>query len=78
MIGTLTLSISKFAQALIYRIILHRLCSMTTLEHSEPLSIENYIRVVALTLDLQRVSFYSATGFLHHSSIIVLFLFGYL
>lgn len=34
----------------------------------QPLPLENHIRIVALTLDLQRVSFYSVTEFFHHGS----------
>ena len=41
---------------------------MATPGHPEPLLLENHVRIIALTLDLQRVSFYSVTGFLHHSS----------
>lgn len=47
---------------------------MATPEHSEPLPLENYVRIVALTPNLQRVFFYSATEFLHHSSTIELLL----
>jgi hypothetical protein len=46
----------------------YKSCSVATLEHSEPLLLENHVRIVALTPDLQRVSFYSVTEFLHHSS----------
>ena len=33
---------------------------MATLRHSETLLLENYVRIVALAPDLQKVSFYSA------------------
>jgi hypothetical protein len=36
--------------------------------HPEPLLLENHVRIVALTPDLQRVSFYNVTGFLYHST----------
>jgi hypothetical protein len=48
------------------------LCSMATPEYSEPLLLENYIRIVALAPDLQKVSVDSATEFLYHSSTIEL------
>jgi hypothetical protein len=34
----------------------------------EPLLLENHVLIVALTPDLQRVSFYSVKEFLYHSS----------
>ena len=34
----------------------------------KPLLLENHVHIVALTPDLQRVSFYSVTEFLYHSS----------
>jgi hypothetical protein len=72
--GTLTSIISKSVYALISLIFLHKLCSVATTEHSEPLLLENHISVVALQPDLQRVSIHSATEFLHHSSTIELFI----
>jgi hypothetical protein len=36
--------------------------------HPEPFLLENHVRIVALMPDLQRVSFYSVTDVLHHSS----------
>jgi hypothetical protein len=41
---------------------------MATPGHPKPLPLENHVRIIALTPDLQRVSFYSVTGFLYHSS----------
>jgi hypothetical protein len=38
-----------------------RLCSVATPGHPEPLPLENHVRIVALTPDLQRVSFSSTT-----------------
>jgi hypothetical protein len=73
--GTLTLSISKSVDVLISPIFLHNSCSTATPEHSKPLPLENHVRIVALTPDLRRVSFYSATEFLLHSSTIDLLLF---
>jgi hypothetical protein len=49
-------------------IIFYKLCSVATPGHPELLLLEIHIRTVALTLDLQRVSFYSVIKFLHHSS----------
>lgn len=45
---------------------------MATAEHLESLPLESHVRIVALTPELQRVPFYSATYFLHHSSTIEL------
>jgi hypothetical protein len=53
---------------LISPIIFYKLCSMTTPGHPKPLLLENRVRIVAFTPDLQRVSFYSIIEFLHHSS----------
>jgi hypothetical protein len=36
--------------------------------HPEPLLLGNHVHIIALTPDLQRVSFYSIIGFLDHSS----------
>jgi hypothetical protein len=36
--------------------------------YPKPLPLENHVRIVALAPDLQRVSFYSVTNFLHHNS----------
>jgi hypothetical protein len=41
---------------------------MATPANSKPLLLENHICIVALTPDLQRVSFYSVIEFLYHSS----------
>jgi hypothetical protein len=53
---------------LISLIIFYKLCSIVTPGHLEPLLLENHIHIVALTPDLQRVSFYSIIDFLYHSS----------
>jgi len=45
---------------------------VATPEHFEPLSLENYVRIIALTPDLRKVPLYSVTEFLPHSSIIEL------
>ena len=52
---------------LISLIILYKSCSVVTSEHSEPFLPENYVRIVAFTPDLQRVSVYSATEFFYYS-----------
>ena len=41
---------------------------MATPGRPEPLPLKNHVRIIALTLDLQSVSFYSVIDFLHHSS----------
>ena len=41
---------------------------MPTPRYPEPLSLENHVHIVALTPDLQRVSFCSVTDFLYYSS----------
>jgi hypothetical protein len=68
MIGTLTLSILKSVHTSMSLIIFYKLCSMATPAHLKPLLLENHVCIVALTPDLQRVSFYSVTEFLYHSS----------
>ena len=68
MIGTLTLNILKSVYTLRSLIIFYKSCSIATPEHSKPLLLKNHIHIIALMPDLQRVTFYSATEFLHHSS----------
>jgi hypothetical protein len=46
----------------------YKLCPVATPGHSEPHSLDNHIRIIALTPDLQRVSFYSVIEFFHYSS----------
>lgn len=41
---------------------------MATPRHPKPLPLENRIRIIALTPNLQRVSFYSTIKFLYYSS----------
>jgi hypothetical protein len=41
---------------------------MATPRHPKPLPLENHLHIVALMPDLPRVSFYSVTEFLYHSS----------
>jgi hypothetical protein len=67
-IGTLTLSILKSMHTSIPPIMFYKLHSVATLGHPKTLLLEYHVRIVALTPDLQRVSFYSITEFLHHSS----------
>jgi fatty-acid desaturase len=67
MIGTLTSSILKSIHNLISLIFFNKLCSVAIPGHPKPLLLENHVRIIALTLDLQRVSFYSIIAFLHHS-----------
>ena len=70
--GTLTLSISNSEHASKSSIFLYKSCSVATSEHSELLPSENYVRIVALAPDLQKVSFYSIIEFLNRSSTIEL------
>ena len=49
----------KSVHNLISPIIFYNLCSVFTLRHPKPLPLENRIYIVALTLGLQRVLFYS-------------------
>jgi hypothetical protein len=68
MIGTLTLSILKSVHTLISPIFSYKLDSLATPGYPKPLPLENHVRIIALTPDLQRVSFYSIIDFLHHNS----------
>ena len=53
---------------LISPIFFYSLCPMAIPRYLKPLLLENHVHIVALTPDLQRVSFYSVTEFLYHSS----------
>ena len=66
-IGTLTLSILKSVHTLISPIFSYKLCSVATPGHPK-LLLENHVHIVAITPDLQRVSFYIITDVLYHSS----------
>jgi hypothetical protein len=68
MISTLTSSILKSVHTSISPIFSYKLYSVATPEHSESLLLENHVRIIALTPDLQRVFFYSVIDFLYHSS----------
>jgi hypothetical protein len=48
---------------------------MATPRHPKSLLLENHVRIVTLTSDLQRVSFYNITDFLYYSSTTKLLLF---
>jgi hypothetical protein len=74
MIGTLTSSILKSVHTLMSPISFYKLYSVATPEHLELLLLENHVRIITLTPDLQRVSFYTITDFFHHSSSIELIL----
>ena len=67
-IGTLTSSILKSMYTSISPIFSYKLYSVATLGHPEPLQLKNHVRIVALTSNLQRVSFCSVTDFLYYSS----------
>jgi hypothetical protein len=66
-IGTLTLNILKSVHTLISPIILYKLYSVATPEHPKYRRLKNRVRIVALTLNLQRVSFCSAIDPLYYS-----------
>jgi hypothetical protein len=66
--GTLALSILKSIYTLIPPVIFYKLYSVAIAGHLKPLSLENHVYIIALTPDLQRVSFYSIIDFLYHSS----------
>jgi hypothetical protein len=67
-IDTLTSRILKSVHTSISLIFSYKLYSVATLRHLEPFLLENHSRIVALTPDLQRVSFYNITDFLYYSS----------
>ena len=73
-IETLTLRILRYIHTSISPIFSYKLYSVATPGHSKHLSPENYIRVIALTPDLHRVSFYSVIEFLYYNSTIELLL----
>jgi uncharacterized protein YqhQ len=50
-------------QILISPIVIYKICSMTISGHPKLLLLDNYIYIVALTSNLQRVSFYSIIKF---------------
>ena len=53
---------------LISLIFLYKLCFVATLKYSKPFLLENYVCIVALALNLQRVPLYGTIEFLHYSS----------
>jgi hypothetical protein len=73
-IGTLTSSILKSVHTLISSVFSYKLYSVATPGHPKPLPLENHVRIIALTPDLQSVSFYSIIDFLYYSSTIELIL----
>jgi hypothetical protein len=56
--GTLHLRLCAHIDMTISLIVLYKSCSVATPEHSKPFSLENYVRIVALAPDLQKVSLY--------------------
>jgi hypothetical protein len=68
MIGTLTSSILKSVHTSVSPIFSYKLYSVATPGYPEPLPLENHVRIIAFTPDLQRVSFYTIIDFLYHSS----------
>jgi hypothetical protein len=67
-IGTLTLNILKSIYTLISPKFFYKLYSMATSGPPKPLPLENNIRIITLTPNLQRVSFYSTIDFPYNSS----------
>jgi hypothetical protein len=59
---------------LISLIIFYKLYSVITLRYLKPLLLENCIYIIALTLDLQRVSIYNIIAFLYYNFTIELIL----
>jgi hypothetical protein len=55
-------------RTLISPIFSYKLYSVASPGHPKPLLLENHVRIIALTPDLQRVSFYNIIGCLYHSS----------
>jgi hypothetical protein len=74
-IGTLTSSILKSIHTSMSPIFFYKLYSVATPGHPEPLPLEIHVRIIALTPDLQRVSFYSIIDFLYYRSTTELILF---
>ena len=70
--GILTLSTSKSIHKSISLISLYMSHFIATPKYLEPLLLENYIYVIALAPDLQRVSLHGVIEFLYHSSTIEL------
>ncbi len=67
-IGTLTLSILKSVHTSISPISSYKLYSVANPRHPKPLLLKNRVHIIALTPDLQSVSFYSVIDFLYYSS----------
>jgi len=67
-IGTLTSSILKSVHTSISPVFSYKSYSVATPGHPEPLPLENHVRIIALTPDLQSVSFYSVIDFLLFST----------
>ncbi len=68
MAGTLTSSILKSVYTSISPIFSYKLYSVATPGYPKLLLLENHVRIIAFTPDLQRVSFSSVIGFLYYSS----------
>jgi hypothetical protein len=66
-VGTLTSNILNSIHTLISLIFSYRLYSVTTPGYSESFFIRNHGCIIALTPNLQKVSFYRITDFLHYS-----------
>ena len=67
MIGTLTSSILQSVHTSMSPIFSYKLCSVATPGHSKSFPLENYGRIVALTLTCKDFP-YSVIDFLHYSS----------
>jgi hypothetical protein len=66
LIGTLILSILKSVYTLISPIFSCKLYFIAIPGHPKPVLLENHVCIIAFTLDLQRVSFYSIIDFLYY------------
>jgi hypothetical protein len=42
---------------------------MVIFRYPKPFLLENYIRIIAITLNLQKISFYNIINFFYHNSI---------
>ena len=65
--GTLTSSDSYFVHMSTFIIFLCKSCTIVISEYSRLSHLENYVRVVVVEFDLQRVSFHDVIDFLSHN-----------
>ena len=65
-ISTLTLSLLNFIHILKFLILLYKSYFIATIKHYKPVLLENYICIIALALNLRKVSFYSIIEFFYY------------